>query len=59
MLTASSIGHKDWQPWVVDDEAEVDKLLKGAYDRGLVRHFSTTLEPPFSISTCPNLKPSS
>lgn len=22
-------------PWVMDDEEEVDKLLKGAYDRGL------------------------
>ena len=30
-----SIGHKDWQPWVVDSLEEVDKLLKGAYDRGL------------------------
>ncbi len=28
-------GHKDWQPWVIDDPSEVDKLLKGAYDRGL------------------------
>jgi aryl-alcohol dehydrogenase-like predicted oxidoreductase len=28
-------GHKDWQPWVIDNEAEVDKLLKGAFDRGL------------------------
>ena len=28
-------GHKGWAPWVVDDEEEVDKLLKGAYDRGL------------------------
>jgi aryl-alcohol dehydrogenase-like predicted oxidoreductase len=35
ILGAMSFGHKDWQPWVVDDEAEVDKLLKGAYDRGL------------------------
>ncbi|EXJ77616.1 alcohol dehydrogenase [Capronia epimyces CBS 606.96] len=35
ILGAMSIGHKDWQPWVLDDEAEVDKLLKGAYDRGL------------------------
>jgi aryl-alcohol dehydrogenase-like predicted oxidoreductase len=35
ILGAMSIGHKDWQPWVVDDEAEVEKLLKGAYDRGL------------------------
>ena len=32
---STTIGHKDWQPWVVDDEGEVDKLLKGAYDRGL------------------------
>lgn len=35
ILGAMSFGHKDWQPWVVDDEAEVEKLLKGAYDRGL------------------------
>jgi len=35
VLGAMSFGHKDWQPWVIDDEAEVDKLLKGAYDRGL------------------------
>lgn len=35
ILGAMSFGHKDWAPWVIDDEAEVDKLLKGAYDRGL------------------------
>jgi len=35
ILGAMSFGHRDWQPWVIDDEAEVDKLLKGAYDRGL------------------------
>jgi aryl-alcohol dehydrogenase-like predicted oxidoreductase len=35
ILGAMSIGHKDWQPWVVDDPEEADKLLKGAYDRGL------------------------
>lgn len=35
ILGAMSFGHKDWQSWVVDDEAEVEKLLKGAYDRGL------------------------
>jgi aryl-alcohol dehydrogenase-like predicted oxidoreductase len=35
ILGAMSFGHKDWQPWVVDDEAEVEKLLIGAYDRGL------------------------
>ncbi|KIW31507.1 uncharacterized protein PV07_03152 [Cladophialophora immunda] len=35
ILGAMSFGHKDWQPWVIDDEAEVEKLLKGAYDRGL------------------------
>ena len=35
ILGAMSFGHKDWQPWVVDDEEEVGKLLKGAYDRGL------------------------
>ncbi len=35
ILGAMSFGHKDWQPWVIDDEAEVDKLLIGAYDRGL------------------------
>ena len=35
ILGAMSFGHKDWQSWVVDDEQEVIKLLKGAYDRGL------------------------
>lgn len=35
ILGAMSFGSKDWQPWVVDDEAEVDKLLLGAYERGL------------------------
>jgi len=35
ILGAMSFGHKDWQPWVVDSEEEVEKLLKGAYDRGL------------------------
>jgi aryl-alcohol dehydrogenase-like predicted oxidoreductase len=35
ILGAMSFGHKDWQPWVVDDEAEVEKLLLAAYDRGL------------------------
>ncbi|KAF2083378.1 Aldo/keto reductase [Saccharata proteae CBS 121410] len=30
-----SFGHKDWQPWVVDDEEAVTKLLGAAYDRGL------------------------
>jgi aryl-alcohol dehydrogenase-like predicted oxidoreductase len=35
ILGAMSFGSKDWQPWVVDDEEEVNKLLKGAYDRGL------------------------
>ncbi|KAI0128333.1 aldo-keto reductase [Xylariales sp. AK1849] len=35
ILGAMSFGHKDWQPWVVDDADEVNKLLKGAYDSGL------------------------
>ncbi|KAK5076172.1 hypothetical protein LTS08_002682 [Lithohypha guttulata] len=35
VLGAMSFGHKDWQPWVVDDEAEVEKLLLGAWERGL------------------------
>jgi len=35
ILGAMSFGHKDWQPWVIDNADEVDKLLKGAYDRGL------------------------
>ncbi|KAI0140654.1 aldo-keto reductase [Pestalotiopsis sp. NC0098] len=35
ILGAMSFGQKEWQPWVVDDQDEVDKLLKGAYDRGL------------------------
>ncbi|KAK0645141.1 Aldo-keto reductase dtxS3 [Lasiodiplodia hormozganensis] len=35
ILGAMSFGHKDWQQWVVDDEAEVFKILQAAYDRGL------------------------
>lgn len=35
ILGAMSIGHKAWQPWVVDDEAAVHRLLGGAFDRGL------------------------
>lgn len=35
ILGAMSIGHQDWQPWVVADEKEVDELLTGAYERGL------------------------
>lgn len=35
ILGAMSFGHKDWQPWVVDDMAEVEKLLLAAYNRGL------------------------
>ncbi|EME88000.1 uncharacterized protein MYCFIDRAFT_48222 [Pseudocercospora fijiensis CIRAD86] len=31
---AMSFGHKDWQPWVIE-EAEALPLLKAAYDRGL------------------------
>lgn len=35
ILGAMSFGNKAWQPWVVEDEEEVYKLLGGAYDRGL------------------------
>lgn len=35
ILGAMSFGSKAWQPWVVDNEEEVYKLLGGAYDRGL------------------------
>lgn len=35
ILGAMSFGHTDWQPWVVDDPAAVEKLLLAAYDRGL------------------------
>ena len=35
ILGAMSFGHKDWQAWVVDDYATVEKLLLAAYDRGL------------------------
>ncbi|KIW02822.1 uncharacterized protein PV09_05880 [Verruconis gallopava] len=35
ILGAMSFGHKDWAPWVVEDESEVEKLLLGAYERGL------------------------
>ena len=36
ILGAMSFGHKDWQPWVVDDFGAVEELLLAAYDRGLV-----------------------
>ncbi|KAK8161262.1 aldo-keto reductase [Phyllosticta citrichinensis] len=35
ILGAMSIGHKAWQPWVVDSEDAVYRLLGGAFDRGL------------------------
>ncbi|KIW85990.1 hypothetical protein Z517_01384 [Fonsecaea pedrosoi CBS 271.37] len=35
ILGTMSFGHKDWQPWVLDDPDEVDAILKGAFDRGL------------------------
>jgi aryl-alcohol dehydrogenase-like predicted oxidoreductase len=35
ILGAMSFGHKDWQPWVVDDYDEVEKLLLAAYKMGL------------------------
>jgi aryl-alcohol dehydrogenase-like predicted oxidoreductase len=35
ILGAMSIGHKDWQNWVEDDESKVTALLKAAYDSGL------------------------
>jgi len=35
ILGAMSFGHKDWADWVVDDENQVEKLLQGAWDRGL------------------------
>lgn len=35
ILGAMSFGHKDWVPWVEDDEDKVQELLKGAWDRGL------------------------
>lgn len=35
ILGAMSFGHRDWQSWLVDDESEVEKLLMGAWERGL------------------------
>src|ERR1700749_3384367 len=35
ILGAMSFGHKDWQPWVEDDQEKVFDLLKAAYDCGL------------------------
>ncbi|RVX71869.1 hypothetical protein B0A52_04268 [Exophiala mesophila] len=35
ILGGMSFGHKQWQPWVLDDEATVNKILKAAYDQGL------------------------
>ena len=43
ILGAMSFGHKDWAPWVVDDEKEVFELLKGAYDRGKYRSSFCTI----------------
>jgi aryl-alcohol dehydrogenase-like predicted oxidoreductase len=34
-IGAMSIGSKEWQPWVEEDEGEVTNLLKAAYERGL------------------------
>lgn len=31
---AMSIGHKDWQSWVIEEEESLP-LLKAAYDRGI------------------------
>lgn len=35
ILEGLSFGHKNWRPWVEDNEEAVGKLLKGAFDRGL------------------------
>lgn len=34
ILGAMSFGHKDWQPWVLEEE-EALPILKAAYDRGV------------------------
>ena len=34
ILGAMSFGHKDWMPWVIEEE-EALPLLKGAWERGL------------------------
>ena len=34
ILGAMSIGHKEWQPWVVEEEGSLP-LLKAAYDKGI------------------------
>jgi aryl-alcohol dehydrogenase-like predicted oxidoreductase len=34
ILGAMSIGHKEWQPWVIEEEESLP-LLKAAYDRGI------------------------
>ncbi|EED15849.1 aldo/keto reductase, putative [Talaromyces stipitatus ATCC 10500] len=34
ILGAMSLGHKDWQPWVIEEE-EALIILKAAYDRGV------------------------
>ncbi|KAL9594040.1 MAG: hypothetical protein Q9219_007247 [cf. Caloplaca sp. 3 TL-2023] len=34
ILGAMSLGHKDWQPWVAEEE-EALQILKAAYDRGV------------------------
>ena len=42
ILGAMSFGHKDWQPWLLDNEDEVDKLLMGAWNCGLNTWVSST-----------------
>lgn len=35
ILGAMSFGNKNWRDWVMDDEDQIMKLLKHAYDRGI------------------------
>lgn len=35
ILGAMSFGSKEWYQWIMDDEEEIFKLLKHAYDKGL------------------------
>ncbi|KAJ6104838.1 alcohol dehydrogenase [Penicillium sp. IBT 18751x] len=35
IVGAMSFGQKSWQSWVLEDEEEIQNILKGAYDRGV------------------------
>lgn len=48
ILGAMSIGSKEWQPWVIEEEESLP-LLKAAYDKGI-----TTWDTGIANSNCPD-----